>query len=203
LRTIPLSRELLLPLSTSSEPERIKAQLSLLLMGNVSIGLATLYPSAMALLISFFGLMASILSVSRPCQKCGDAISKRADPEVSAGSPMCTQCVNVFTRKHLVVPALKVRKQMEIARFQSRRERVARLLSFVVSGAGHLFSGRTLVGLAFTFCFTLFISAFAVRHGVLRGPYESLPIAVKLVPLGIGLLILYAVSIRSLRKARN
>jgi hypothetical protein len=44
-------------------------------------------------------------------------VCRRCDPELGIGSVLCTQCLNVFSRKGLVPPQLKARKQAQVDRY--------------------------------------------------------------------------------------
>jgi hypothetical protein len=127
-------------------------------------------------------------------------VSRRDDPDVSPGSLLCTQCVNVFVKKNVAAPSLKVRKQLEVARYESRIEKLAWALGALWSGMGHVFSGATVRGALYGFLFALGVTAVVLRQGVLRAPYESLPALVWLVPVGLSLVMLYVLTLRGLRR---
>jgi hypothetical protein len=113
---------------------------------------------------------------------------------------MCQQCINVFSKRGVVAPSLKVRKQLEVARFQSRTERVSYALGLLCSGAGHVFKGLPLRGTAFAFTFLFVVSAFLFRNGLLRPVYEGAPSWLKLLPLGVLFLFVYGLSLRGLSR---
>lgn len=201
LRTLPLPRSQLLELAKSPEAAaRVRSQLTQILLGDVPEWLAAFYPLAAALLLLAFGFLGPALAAAKVCGRCGRPVSRRDDPDVSPGSLMCTQCVNVFVKKNVVAPSLKVRKQLDVARYESRIEKVAYGLGAVWSGMGHVFSGATLRGALYGFLFALAVVAVVLRQGVLRAPYEPLPMLVWLVPVGVFLVALYVLTLRGLRK---
>lgn len=201
LRTLPMPRAELLQLAQSPEAaSRVRSQLTQILLGDVPEWVAPFYPLAAALLLLAFGFLGPALSAAKVCARCGRPVSRRDDPDVSPGSLMCTQCVNVFVKKNVVAPSLKVRKQLEVARYESRVEKVAYGLGAVWSGMGHVFSGATLRGALYGFLFALAVTAVVLRQGVLRAPYEPLPALVWLVPVGLMLVALYVLTLRGLRK---
>lgn len=204
VRTVPLEPELLLAQARAGDAaEQVRSQLSLLLLGEVPAPLASLSPLVLAGLLVALGGVGPRLRVARECSRCGKAVSTRADPEVSAGSPMCTPCVNAFAKKHVVAPALKVRKQLEVARHQARMARTGVVLGALCAGMGHVFSGWPVRGALFGFAF-LTAAVFAVlRHGVFRAPFDALPSAVKVAPLVVMGLVAYLVSLRELRKRQD
>jgi hypothetical protein len=108
--------------------------------------------------------------------------------------------VNVFVKKNAVAAAMKVRKQLEVARYESNTEKVAYGLGALWSGMGHVFSGATVRGTLYGFLFGLLVTGVILRDGVLRAPYEPLPVLVWLVPAGLVLVALYVLTLRGLRK---
>lgn len=204
LQSVPLSTsEILSEAKATDAARRVKSQVMQLLLGEVPETLALVYPLGLALLILAFGFLGTTIHAARPCNKCGRAVSKRADPYVSVGSLMCTQCVNVFAKKNVAAPSLKVRKQLEVARYQSRLERMGSVLGFICSGMGHVFAGFPARGTVYGFFFILLLTAIVLRNGVVRAPFEPLPLVVRMVPIGIALVLLYIFTVRGLRKKQG
>jgi tetratricopeptide (TPR) repeat protein len=201
LLTVSIARRELLALTESSETEgRVYSQLSLMLLGNVNAPWAPLYPLGAALLLLGVGALNRRIGAARACAKCGQPMSRREDPELSEVSVMCTQCVNVFAKKGVVPAALKVRKQVEVARYQSRVDRLTFGLGLLCSGMGHVFRGLPVRGALYAFFFVFAAVAVALRDGVLRAPFEGLPIWVRVVPTALLLLTVYGLSVRGLFK---
>lgn len=196
---LPLS-EILADAKAPEAARRVKSQLLQLLAGEVNELLGMLYPGLLALVVLGFGSLSSTLHAARACTKCGRAVSKRGDPDVSVGSLMCTGCVNVFAKKNVAAPSLKVRKQLEVARYASRLERMSSVLGIVCSGMGHVFAGFPARGTFYGFIFITLLTGLVLRDGVVRAPFEPLPLVVRLVPLGIAVVLLYVFTLRGLRK---
>jgi hypothetical protein len=116
---------------------------------------------------------------------------------------MCAQCVNVFARKNLVAPQVRARKQIEIEKFHQRNDRVSYVLGMICSGAGHLFSGVPIRGALYAVLFGFFLFAAFFRHGVMRPPYDGLPEYVRMIPVAIGFLSLYLLSLRGLYRRQT
>jgi hypothetical protein len=204
LQSVPLPiNEILETARAPDAARRVKSQVLQLLVGEVNETLALIYPAALALLVLAFGFLAPSIHAARSCNKCGRAVSKRGDPELSIGSPMCTQCVNVFAKKNVAAPSLKVRKQLEVARYQSRLERTSSILGVVCSGMGHVFAGFPARGTFYGFLFVSLLTGIVLRNGVLRAPFEPLPLVVRLVPIGLALVVLYVLTLRGLRKKQG
>jgi tetratricopeptide (TPR) repeat protein len=182
---------------------RVKSQVLQLLTGDVNETLALAYPALLALLVLGFGSLATTVHAAKVCNKCGRAVSKRGDPDVSVGSLMCTQCVNVFARKNVAAPSLKVRKQLEVARYQSRVERTGSIFGFLCSGMGHVFVGFPARGALYGFLFIALLTGAVLRNGVVRPPFDPLPLVVRMVPLGLCLVLVYVLTLRGLRKKQG
>lgn len=182
---------------------RVKSQVQQLLTGDVNETLALVYPGLLALLVLGFGALSTTVHAAKVCNKCGRPVSKRGDPDVSVGSLMCTQCVNVFARKNVAAPSLKVRKQLEVARYQSRIERTGSILGFLCSGMGHVFAGFPARGAFYGFLFIALLTGAVLRNGVLRPPFEPLPLLVRMSPVGVCLVLVYVLTLRGLRKKQG
>jgi hypothetical protein len=181
--------------------DRVQAQLSRWLVGGAEGAWTWLLPGMLALLAVGIGALRPVLRVSQPCEKCGLAACRRCDPDLVFASGLCTQCINVFTRKGLVPPQLKVRKQLEVIHHQSRRERLSWLLGIVCSGGGHLFTGRPIRGVLFAFAALFLICSGVLGEGAFRAPYGEVPLALRLAPVALTFAVVYLLSLRSLRKS--
>jgi tetratricopeptide (TPR) repeat protein len=197
------ARELSALATVPGAGKRVADQLSWRLLGTTSGPLMWFLPGVLALAVFGLGALRGPLGASKGCDKCGRPVCRRCDPELGLGSSLCGQCVNVFARKGLVAPQVKLRKQIEVDRYQTRGERLAWLLGIVCSGAGHLVSGGALRGPLFIFGFLFLVSLAVLRDGVLRAPYGELPVWVRLGPAVVGLAVVYLLSLRSLRKTRE
>jgi tetratricopeptide (TPR) repeat protein len=79
------------------------------------------------------------------CARCGTAFCRRCQLG-AASSGQCSQCYHLFVVRDGVSGPARNRKMAEVQEAESRRQRVFRALCVVAPGAGHLYSGRTLVG---------------------------------------------------------
>lgn len=201
LRTIPLSQADLLGLAKGDEAaRRVRSQVAHLLVGDFDSVLSMIYPALLAALLVGFGTLSGTLGAAKVCARCGRPVSRRGDPDVSPGSTMCTQCVNVFARKNVVAASVKVRKQLEVARYENRNERLSTILGVLWSGMGDVFAGRPIRGTLFGFFFVLAITGVLLRAGVVRPPFEGIPMVVRMVPLALLFLTVYPLSLLRLRK---
>ncbi len=204
VRTVPLPTAELLTLAQADAPaERVRSQLATMMTGEVGDLAGLLYPWLLALLVAGFGQLSRTIDAARVCNKCGRPVSRRADPDVSAGSPMCTQCVNVFAKKNVVAPSLKVRKQLEVARYQSQLDRVSYVLGVAFSGMGHVFAGAPLRGTIYGFFFLSAVVGFVFRNGVTRAPFDPIPASIRLLPFLVIFVVVYLGSLTGLRKKQG
>lgn len=204
LVTLPLSDVQLAQVAESAEAqERVKSQLMFMLVGDVSEPVGFIYPAVLALLLVGLGTLSTTLGAARECARCGRPVSRRGDPEVVRGSNTCTQCVNVFNRKGVVPPSEKVRKQVEVARYQERMDRLSFAFGVICSGLGHIFKGLPVRGTLYAFVFLVAIVALVLRNGVLRVPYEGAPLWLKLSPAVLSLVLVYGVSLKTLLKKKT
>lgn len=199
LWAVPLPAAELGALAESPDAQdKVQAQVSSFLLGDVSGLWAWLYPLLAGAAIVGLGFLSRPLDASKACEKCGRPASHRGDPELQPGSTMCAQCVNVFARKGVVPPSLKVRKQAEVDRYATFVEQVSRVLGLVCSGMGHVFRGQVVRGVVWALVFLFFASLVVLRAGVMRVEWEGLSPGVRLglyLPLG---LLVWALSLRSL-----
>ncbi|MDX2009164.1 MAG: tetratricopeptide repeat protein [Myxococcaceae bacterium] len=204
LQSVPLPlNEFIGEAKAPDAARRVKSQVQQLLTGDVNETLALVYPGLLALLVLGFGALSTTVHAAKVCNKCGRPVSKRGDPDVSVGSLMCTQCVNVFARKNVAAPSLKVRKQLVVARYQSRIERTGSILGFLCSGMGHVFAGFPARGAFYGFLFIALLIGAVLRNGVLRPPFEPLPLVVRMIPVGLCLVLVYVLTLRGLRKKQG
>lgn len=204
LKTLPLAESDLLALAKDEESaRRVRSQLSQLVVGDVPSGVAPFFPVLIAVLLMGFGFLGKSLEAARACSRCGLPMSRRGDPDLPMGGAMCTQCVNVFAKKNVVAPAVKVRKQLEVARYASRMERATTILGLLWSGMGHVFSGLPTRGALYGFVFMATITAAVLRAGVVRAPFEGAPLLVRAVPLVVTFLLVYLLSLLALRRRKT
>jgi tetratricopeptide (TPR) repeat protein len=197
--TEPIAKVDLLSLTLATDAEeRVGSELTQTVLGDVPENIAPFYPFVVGALLFAVGFLSLTLGAARPCAKCGAPISKRSDPDVSVGGAMCTQCVNVFAKRGVVPPSLKVRKQLEVTRFATRTERASYILGAICSGMGHVFLGSAVKGSLYGFLFVFGIVALVQRNGVLRSPYDGPPVLLVVVPIALMVAVVYGLTLRGL-----
>ena len=124
--------------------------------GPAAAGTQSLLPSLMNRL-SVFPLLAllAVLILRRwrggkaftmRCTKCGTPFCRRCHLGQVAGG-LCTQCHHLFVVRDGVSGPARNRKLLEVQKEEARRDRVFRMLSLIVPGAGHLYGHHTSIGI--------------------------------------------------------
>jgi Tfp pilus assembly protein PilF len=85
------------------------------------------------------------------CAKCGTAFCRYCHLG-QAGGGLCSQCYHLFVVRDGVSGPARNRKLSEVQDEDARRDRVFRVLSVLAPGAGHLYAGKTLLGVTFVAC---------------------------------------------------
>ncbi|HVO09983.1 MAG TPA: tetratricopeptide repeat protein [Vicinamibacteria bacterium] len=80
------------------------------------------------------------------CARCGAAFCHYCQLAQTTGG-LCSQCFHLFVVRDGVSGPARNRKMTEVQRAETRRRWVFRVLSVLAPGAGHLYAGRTVVGL--------------------------------------------------------
>ena len=108
---------------------------------------------AIGLFAMGFGWVLRRKRLARKCVKCGRAFCRRCQKGLLRD--FCSQCHNVFMVKDsLPVPA-RTAKMQEIARFETWDRMIRRYLSVILPGGGHLYGGRTVVGVGLLAAWTI------------------------------------------------
>jgi len=125
------------------------------------------------------------------CLKCGTPFCRRCHLGQVAGG-LCSQCHHLFLVRDGVSGPARNRKLLEVQAEEARRERVFRVLSLVVPGAGHLYANRAPVGILLVLVWSAVIAA-ALLTGRLLPLTEASGELSKPWGLGVGALVLLVV----------
>jgi len=107
---------------------------------------------------------------SSECRRCGMPVSLRFDPELP-DQTHCGQCHQVFVVKHGVDDQARIRKEIEVHRYQASIARLRFLFSALFAGTGQLAVGRTARGLLLTGSFAYGVVALLGGAGVIHVPH--------------------------------
>ena len=158
----------------------------------------TAFPIVFAL--AFFGLRAwrGSKAFTTRCLKCGTPFCRRCHLGVVAGG-LCTQCHHLFVVRDGVSGPARNQKLLEVQKEDGRRDRVFRMLSLLIPGAGHLYAGKAPLGLLFVFLWSVVLALAFLTFGLLplTEASESLTPPWGFAVGGVVLLVLYVVANRS------
>jgi tetratricopeptide (TPR) repeat protein len=126
----------------------------------------TVFPILFAL--TFFGLYRwrGAKAFTMRCLKCGTPFCRLCHLGVVTGG-LCTQCHHLFVVRDGVSGPARNQKLLEVQKEDSRRDRVFRVLSLLIPGAGHLYANKALIGLPFVLLWSAILSLALVSHYVL------------------------------------
>ena len=122
--------------------------------------------------IAVFGVVVGGISVWRSkmltlqCLKCGLIFDAR-DHRGGAAVGLCPQCYHLFIVRDGVSAPARNRKLLEVQSWDQHQSWLFRLLSLVSPGAGHLYAGKTLLGILLVLPWYLVIAAVALAGRVL------------------------------------
>lgn len=130
----------------------------------------------------FMGILTFVgrnVKTASACKRCGRAFCERCQRGVSVPET-CIRCYSAFEQ----VTGLDVREREKV-RAESRLyleqlTRVAQIMSIIVPGSGHIYQGKTVRGIIFSFLTFVFFLGLIHRHGILRASMPTLYPAVTL-----------------------
>jgi tetratricopeptide (TPR) repeat protein len=133
---------------------------------------------------------------TRRCFKCGMPFCKRC--QLGAAGGLCTQCHHLFIVRDGVSGPARNQKLLEVQKEEGRRDRIFRVLSLAVPGAGQVYTGSTLVGVTLMALWAAVLSLAVLAAGMF--PLTDAPSALA-PPWGLGvagllLLIVYVAANR-------
>jgi hypothetical protein len=143
----------------SGAPPMPQAGAVLASMGNRLLGALVAFPLVVLLVSRLRGPKPLTLH----CARCGTPFCRRCQLG-AASSGQCSQCYHLFVVRDGVSGPARNRKMAEVQEAETRRQRVFRALSLVAPGAGHLYSGRTLVGAGLLFAGYAVVALVVASH---------------------------------------
>ncbi|HUG52421.1 MAG TPA: tetratricopeptide repeat protein [Vicinamibacteria bacterium] len=125
------------------------------------------------------------------CVKCGTPFCRRCHLGQVAGG-LCTQCHHLFVVRDGVSGPARNRKLLEVQKEEAARDRVFRVLSLLVPGAGQLYARNPALGIVLVFVWSAVLAA-ALLAGRLLPVTEAAGELSKPWGLAVGALVLLAV----------
>jgi tetratricopeptide (TPR) repeat protein len=102
-----------------------------------------------ALLVFNFARWRGPRAFTLRCLKCGTPFCRRC--HLGQPGQLCSQCHHLFIVRDGVSGAARNQKLLEVQKEEARRDRVFRILSLLMPGAGHLYAHNTLAGFVLVF----------------------------------------------------
>lgn len=131
------------------------------------------------------------------CVKCGTPFCRLCQLG-AATEGLCTQCHHLFVVRDGVSGPARNQKLLEVQKEDEKRERIFRVMSLLVPGAGHIYARKTLVGTAFVFAWA-FILAMALLAGRVLPLTESSSALTRPWGLAAGMFLLLLVYVAANR----
>lgn len=155
-----------------------------------------------ALLLYFIGNLARRGRPSHVCPRCGKPACARCDSDLPTHE-VCGQCYFAFLAPPKNIDAnLKIRKEIEVRRYKTRRDTTRRLLSFVLAGGGHLVAGAPARGALMLLLLAVLLASLLMLVGVVPMPFlvsAAWPVG-RLIALGLLFVLLYVWAVLSARR---
>jgi tetratricopeptide (TPR) repeat protein len=151
-----------------------------------------------------FGAIGGRVSQSHWCNRCGESMCGRCDPE-SGGGRVCAGCTQLFQQSATSDRDLRLARIDALRARENRNERRAIMAAFVVPGVAGLLSRRPLSCLLGSFFAVLVLVAVVWRNGVVPDPMvagATAPVASLLIA-ALSLIAYFVVVVLSLSARRN
>jgi hypothetical protein len=155
------------------------------------------FPLVFVLTFVILGWWRGSKAFTMRCLKCGTPFCRLCHLGVVTGG-LCTQCHHLFVVRDGVSGPARNQKLLEVQKEDARRERVFRILSLLIPGAGHLYANTALIGLPLVFFWSAILSVALLTHRLLplTEVADSLGAPWGLVLGGLLLLVLYVAANR-------
>lgn len=130
-----------------------------------------LFLSVVAVIVTamFYALDRKIRHRAHRCKRCGMIFCSKCSRAITWGE-MCPDCFRSFIKMEGLDPKERIAKLLFIYHGQVRRRRTARLLSYIMPGAGQVYSGRMVSGLLLLWPFLFFLLLIIMTMFPLIGP---------------------------------
>ncbi len=114
--------------------------------GNSLLNRFSAFPLVFVLTFVGLGRWRGSKAFTMRCLKCGTPFCRLCHLGVVTGG-LCTQCHHLFVVRDGVSGPARNQKLLEVQKEDSRRDRVFRILSLLIPGAGHFYANKALIGL--------------------------------------------------------
>lgn len=147
---------------------------------------------------SFFIIDRGLRYRAKKCRRCGAVYCSRCTRSIT-WKDMCLRCYNSFIRMDQMYSKERVMNLLSLYQSRARRRMLARTLSFLLPGAGQIYSGRILEGFllcwVFIFALTVIVLSRLMTGGIYPYHHDWL-----LPPSLFIIVIAYGISIFHIRR---
>lgn len=164
--------------------EALRAQLWERVASWLPISVAPFVPLGVMALLGLAWALLRHARFASPCSRCNAIVDVVTNPELAMGDH-CSQCHQIYLRGAQLDPKLRLEKEAEIHRHQTRRRSARLVLSAILMGAGQILAGRPVRGAILLLLFCWLLCEVLFWNGVVRYPLGSDPG----VPFGKALLL--------------
>lgn len=107
------------------------------------------------------------------CEYCGVAVCRRCRRMIYENY-LCKQCAGIFKGKgeHTTSPKGKEGKMIQIEKYQKRSITIGKILSMILPGSGHLWSGHPFRGSVVLFSFFFVLLNLVYSNGLVVNPWQ-------------------------------
>lgn len=149
-------------------------------------------------ILSFFIIDRGLKNRAKRCRRCGSIYCNKCFRMIT-WKDMCSRCYQSIVRMDQMYSKERVANLLYLYQNRAKRRMVAKILSFILPGAGEIYSGRILGGFllcwAFIFAITTIIMSRVMTGGIYPFHHDWL-----LIPLIFLVIVLYVFSIIHIRR---
>ena len=124
------------------------------------------------LVLAFLHIINKSYAFTTVCQKCGGAVCYKCQRSIK-DNKLCSQCYYIIIRREGVDPKSKIVKMLQIKNYIARRLFMARVMSFILPGTGHILKGMTIRGILFLSLFLIFGVYIIIPNGFINDLYVT------------------------------
>lgn len=163
-----------------------------------TIKVTSITVTTLLVVLSFFIIDKGLKNRAKRCRRCGSIYCNRCFRMIT-WKDMCSRCYQSIVRMDRMYSKERIANLLLLYRSRAKKRMVARILSFILPGAGEMYSGRILEGFllnwAFSFAFTTIILSRIMTEGIYPFHHDWL-----LIPLLFIIMVLYVFSIINIRR---
>lgn len=149
-------------------------------------------------ILSFFIIDRGLKNRAKRCRRCGSIYCNRCLRMVT-WKDMCSRCYQSIVRMDRMYSKERIANLLLLYESRAKKRMVARILSFILPGAGEMYSGRILEGFLLNWVFSFALTAIILSRVMTEGTYPFHHDWL-LIPLLFLVIVLYVFSIFHIRR---